>query len=269
MLFSKKTFFSVALSVLFFVGCSYFIELQLKVQSIIDLVGSNDINRVELVDVKVRFQMSSTSQCDKERENLSTIMSKYYKEIKESKCNTENLNTFLDVVAVTTLHSVFAKLPKDQKYMIGLTLEKRGSSVDILMNLDKDKFAALNKEIKDKYMQDLKLENVKLSIHLYNNSAATSFVRVYHAFVDDKPFPSFGDFSLEPEKSLSIQVSDVTKQYVNDNGFRRVLEIRQLASSGNRSDEKKDGSKNQTGEDKKTPTTSGQNLSDDDSIIVE
>lgn len=262
---TKKLLLTAALSLMVFLGCKYYIEIELNLQKAISVATSKDASYTEDTDVKIKFQMSSTSKCDQEKDSLSALLSKYYKAIKETKCITEDANTFLEVTATTNIRNLKYKIPDSQKYMVGLVAEETARSIDIMLAIDKKKLDALNEEIKTKYMMDTKLENIEISLKLVNDTSEKSNLRIYSSYVKQKPYPMFGDFTLNSSDSLEIKISDVMKEYINEVGSRRIIEIRTFSTNGSsRKTEQPEKENSQP-----TKDTGKKSYSDDENIIIE
>lgn len=262
---TKKLLLTAALSLIVFLGCKYYIEMELNLQKAIAVATSKDVSYTEDANVKIKFQMSSTSKCDQEKEPLTALLSKYYKAIIETKCITEDANTFLEVTATTNIRNFKYKIPDSQKYMVGLVAEETTLSIDVMLAIDKKKLDALNEEIKAKYMMDTKLENIEISLKVINDTSEKSTLRIYSSYVKQKPYPMFGDFTLNSSESLDVKISDVMKEYINEVGSRRIIEIKNFTNRGlNKRTDNSEKEKPQP-----TKDTNKKSYSDDENIIIE
>ncbi|MCB1160870.1 MAG: hypothetical protein H7A25_22565 [Leptospiraceae bacterium] len=207
------------------IACKYAINIDLSLQKMITLAKSNKDVMVYDSGVQIKFQMASTKKCESEKENLAAILTRYYKEVRESKCATEGTGVFLVTEALISIKKQGTVLKDKDKSMVGIDIDSSSDKADVYLTMDKVMFESLYMDIKKKYMQKTQLANIDLSIRLVNDTKQNINFKVFNSFVNKTPYPAFGTFSAKPDDTFEIVISDVLKQYINDTGFRRIMII--------------------------------------------
>jgi hypothetical protein len=210
-LLSIRKLFLTALIFLFLTGCKLDISADLNVGDLHHVALSKQ-NGVASTGT-IKFEVGSIANCGDESEFFTFILEKHFLEFKILPCEQVGVETYF--VAAIKIPILFTHIdwPEKTNSLIAINAGPSNTigGIDVELLLNQDRFRSINKAVESKYFQ--KFELSRISIELKNDLVSYQNVLASDVFVDSLPVVGNKTIGLSPEKSLTLELSDVKEEY--------------------------------------------------------
>ena len=196
-------------------SCKLEIDGEIYVADIIDVgEGGGTLN----TSMNLSFEMSSEDKCNKEKEEISNILKKYFINFVAKDCYREDYNSYLrigaDIPIIMDTAPGDGQVDLSDKSAISFSVVKgeneqlRYYTTYIVLN--NQLYDLISKEIKDKFYQTLKLNQTKIKLAINNDGRETEEVRFASSFVNGQPVVFPRNFKIERRQKIDYLGSNVT-----------------------------------------------------------
>ncbi len=218
----KKTYILLGFILFVALTCKYAVKAEIYISEIIEVAkkGSKDGFAVS----ELKFGVGSLEKCEEDKEFLTNLLSNYFKNIRDLKCTNIEMDTFListvDIPIVAFTKTEF----EPETGLMNITV-KTGKPIRVGLYLNESDFTELKTKINDKYWQSIKMEDFSMNLTFFNDTKQSIKMEATSAFVNSEPIPFWKSFQINPKSKLSIELSNVLKEYINQKTIADFIRI--------------------------------------------
>lgn len=217
----RKLIYVIFASILFIVGCKTDVTVE---------VYSSDLQRVAtdrtaklMVSTLMAIEIPSSKNCDEYTSQIVDIMKGLVRDFKPRECTTKGMESFLMLELQSPLMpSIDAWKAADRLFGVAISSEQRA----VVVTLNRDKFAALNKRMNDEFHRTLNLAESKVTMILHNDERTPQTYGLGGALVNGQPIYERRYIEIEARRKATIQLSDVGSATLAKYGQVIVLKLK-------------------------------------------
>lgn len=217
----RKSVYVVFASILFIAGCKTDVTVELY-SSDLQRVGA-DKTAILMVSTLMAIEIPSSKECDKYTSQIVTIMKGLVQDFKPRECTTRGMDSLLMAeLQSPLLPSMDAWKAADALFGVAISSEQNA----VVITLNRDKFAALNKRMNDEFHQTLNLAESKVTMILHNDERTPQTYGLGGALVNGQPIYERRDIEIEARRKATIQLSDIGSASLVKYGQVIVLKLK-------------------------------------------
>lgn len=202
--------------------CKYAVKAELYISEILET--ANKSSKESFAVSELKFGVGSLEKCEEDKEYLTNLLSNYFNNIRDLKCANIEMDTFLISTVDIPIVAFTKKEFEPVDGLLNITV-KPGKPIRVGLFLNESEFSDLKAKINDKYWQSIKMEDFSLNFTLFNDTKQITKAEVTSSFVNSEPVPFWQSYQLNPKNKLSIELSNVLKEYINKKTISDFIKI--------------------------------------------
>lgn len=218
-----KFYFAFGLIFLFSLFCKYSITTDIRFSEILELLSKNFKGK-KFANSKVRFGMNSLEKCEEDKEALTKILKEHFNQLNEVECKKDIEEFFLEANFQLPIIKLVNGQFDIEEGLLNLTVSKI-NKIKIGLFIDKEEFNELNNSIKEKYSQNLKIEDFQINFEFHNDTKSEINLYLDSVYIKGKAFPRRTKLKLQTEQIETFHLSNIMKEFIYDTSHTDFLSI--------------------------------------------
>ncbi len=219
-LLKKPLVFSLFLFIGFY--CKYSVISEVRIS---DLLKAADGKAAGLRAVtELKFPVSSDQKCEEDKESLKAFLSEFFRNMRDLNCRTIDMESYL--FSTVDIPIVYYK-EKDFVPESGLLniLIRKNRSVQAGIFLNQESFQSLKNQVNEKYFMTVMMNDFAMKLNISNDLKKNVRLEVSSAFAEGEAVPFSKSFTVENGSTIAIELSNVLKEYIRENGTGFFLNL--------------------------------------------
>lgn len=171
-----------------------------------------------------KFEVSSNETCNKEMASMKNLIKEHFKAAGRFICKDEQMRSWLHFTAHVLIAENISD-SNDDAGLLALRIKKEQKDGVVYIVINRDALRRLNSYLEKKFFGKMEAKNLKISLHLDNNTDALLKVRASAVYWDGTPSPFAKTYSMPASSDADIRLSDVLRDSVYDGIDVPILHI--------------------------------------------
>ncbi len=169
--------------------------------------------------------ITTLDECATESAKIVAIMDGIVAPFEPKGCERNGMDSFmLANIQMPVVGSADAWILKNT--LLGFVAQRRegGPDIGVFIMLDTDKYATLQRRVRDEFMQKLTMEDSRVTVVMNNDEREDMSVLVRHAFVNGQPSID-QTLTMPRREQVTIRLSDVSIDHFGKHGFALAFNL--------------------------------------------
>lgn len=204
---------AVVLASAAFIACDYSNLTEICIKDLGGLL-STDGKKEILAPTTIRFEVSSTDTCQKEKENLTALLGQYYADLKNPRCFSQEFKSYISFEARIPLVIDTADNASNKSALIVFVAKKDGGSISVAIHVNRSSYSSLSASIYNKYYQRLEAKGFFVEINFINDATDGVSIEGKSIYLNGTPCPESCSISLNHRDRANVNLSTVLVDFV-------------------------------------------------------
>jgi len=215
----------LCLSAVFLLSCDMSINSEMYLADIVNYMNGKIEDKQIFFNCKIDLEILSEDDYNENPDKYISMLEGAFYKADNPAVFKKDFNTYLSATGRIYLASVKNDKENSNKSLIYFTADGNDESINIYLNFEENKMYRLNSAVKENTYQDMKIENISITISLQNDMPGEQIVTVYSSYVNNRPVLYNESFKLSRRDTLQIDLSEILKKYTYVNGSERIITI--------------------------------------------